>query len=121
VDWLAERDDRTRDALQDRLDRSVDALKVDADRRVDRVADWAGDHLTALGGALEVRQERQLHLFHNLVYELTNARLDLERMQDRINELTRRVEAVQARGQALESLVLPEEEGESAAGSAADD
>lgn len=117
LDYLADRDDRYLDHAERRLDVSVDALKDDVDRRVDRTADWAGAHMSSLGGALERRQERQLHLFHNLVYELTSARLDLERMQDRLNELTRRVEAMAVRERALESLIWSEEE--EAAGSRA--
>ncbi|MFW6198256.1 MAG: hypothetical protein ACOC5E_00385 [Acidobacteriota bacterium] len=111
LDWLVDRDDRYLDHAQQRIDLSRDAL----DRRVDHTADWAGAHMSTLGGALDRRQERQLHLFHNLVYELTSARLDLEQMQDRLNELTRRVEAMQARERTLESLVLSEEDEESGA------
>ncbi len=89
-----------------RFETGFDLLKDNLEARVDATADWIGEHVSELSGQLEKRQERQLHLMHNLVYEFTNARLDLEQMQDRINELTRRLEALAARERALEEMTL---------------
>jgi len=57
-------------------------------------------------GRLDRWRERDLHLMHNLVYELSNLKLDLEHMQDRINELTRRLDALTERERALERLTV---------------
>lgn len=106
VDALAQRDDLYLDYLERRLERSADLLKDNLDKRIDRAADWAGGHLSTMTGRLEQRQDRQLHLSHNLVYELTNARLELGRVQDRLDEMSRRVAMLEARERSLEELLL---------------
>jgi len=106
---LRRRDDRADQVLdytERRLEHSLDLLKENLDQRIDRTADWAGGHLSSMTGQIEQRQERQLHLLHNLVYELTNARLDLMHMQDRLNEASRRIARLEARERTLEALTL---------------
>lgn len=98
-------------AVEQRLERSFDVLKDNLDARIDRTADWAGAQMTATAGTLEERQERALHLSHNMVVELTNARLDLQQMQARLNEMARRMTELEMRGRTLEKLTLqPDEE-----------
>jgi hypothetical protein len=92
--------------LEQRLERSFDVLKDHIDRTADRTADWAGAHMAATSGTLEERQERALHLSHNMVVELTNARLDLQQMQARLNEMARRMAELETRGRTLEALTL---------------
>jgi len=93
-------------AVEQRLERSFDVLKGNLDERIDRTADWAGAVMTATTGTLEERQERTLHLSHNMVVELTNARLDLQQMQARLNEMARRMTELETRGRTLEKLTL---------------
>jgi len=92
--------------LEQRLEHSFDALKDNLDGRIDRTADWAGGQMTEVAGTLEVRHERALHLAHNSVVELTNARLDLQQMQARLNEMARRMTELELRGRTLEALTL---------------
>jgi len=94
-------------SLEQRLERSFDVLKDNLDGRIDRTADWAGAQMTATSGTLEERQERALHLAHNMVVELTNARLDLQQTQARLNEMARRMTELEMRGRTLEKLTLP--------------
>jgi chromosome segregation ATPase len=98
--------ERELSAVEQRLERSFDVLKDNLDARLDQTADWAGAHLSVATGTLEERHERLLHLSHNLVFELTNARLDLEQMQARLNEMARRMEELETRGRTLEKLTL---------------
>lgn len=107
---LVERDEQ----LARQAERAFDLLKDNLDRRVDRTGDWAGSHMSTLQGGLERRQERELHLLHNLVFELTNARLDLINMQDRLNEAAQRVAALEERQRTLEKLLLESPEGREA-------
>jgi low affinity Fe/Cu permease len=93
-------------SLEQRLERSFDVLKDNLDARIDHTADWAGAQMTATAGTLEERQERALHLSHNTVVELTNARLDLQQMQARLNEMARRMTELETRGRTLEKLTL---------------
>ncbi len=51
---------------------------------------------------------RDLHLFHNMVAEITALRLQQTHMQDRINELIRNLDALKQRERALESLTVKE-------------
>ncbi len=98
-------------AVEQRLERSFDILKDNLDGRIDRTADWVGAQMTRTSGTLEERQERALHLSHNMVVELTNARLDLQQMQARLNEMARRMTELEMRGRTLEKLTLqPDEE-----------
>ncbi len=85
---------------------AADRLKDSLDDRIDRTADWVGGHLSQMTGQLEGRHETQLHLLHNLVYELSHARLDMESLQDQINELNRHFERLEARERALERLAM---------------
>lgn len=98
--------ERELSAVEQRLERSFDVLKDDLDRRIDRTAEWAGAHMSRTAGTLDERQERSLHLSHNLVLELTNARLDLQQMQARLNEMARRIQELEARERTLEKLTL---------------
>ena len=93
-------------AVEQRLERSFDALKDNLDARIDRTSDWAGAQMAATSGTLEERQERALHLAHNMVVELTNARLDLQQVQARLNETARRMTELEMRGRTLEKLTL---------------
>lgn len=65
-----------------------------------------GAWLSEVTGQLDRWHERDLHLLHNLVYELTNLNLELDRVKDRINEVTRRVDMLAERENALERLAL---------------
>jgi len=67
-----------------------------------------GAWLSELTGQLDRWHERDLHLLHNLVYELTNLNLELDRVKDRINEVTRRLDMLAEREKALERLTLDE-------------
>lgn len=69
---------------------------------------WAGKQLSDMTGQLERRRERDLHLFHNMVTEITALRLQQTHMQDRINELIRQLDALKERERALESLTVKE-------------
>lgn len=109
---LREYVDQASDGANDRIERSFDDLKDNLDQRVDRTVDWAGEHLSDMTGRLEKRHERSLHLSHNLVYEITHVRLDLEQTQDRLNDLTRRLDMVAARERALEEIALGDDEEE---------
>jgi len=93
-------------SLEQRVERGFDVLKDNLDTRIDRISDWAGAQLAATSGTLEERQERALHLSHNMVVELTNARLDLQQMQARLNEMARRMTELEMRGRTLEKLTL---------------
>lgn len=93
-------------AVEQRLERSFDLLKDNLDARIDRTADWVGAHMAETSGTLEERQERALHLAHNMVVELTNARLDLQQVQARLNEMARRMTELEMRGRTLEKLTL---------------
>jgi hypothetical protein len=65
---------------------------------------WVSD----IAGQLERWRERDLHLFHNMVTEITAMRLQQTHMQDRINELIRQLDALKERERALESLTVKE-------------
>lgn len=99
-------------ALEQRLERSFDVLKDNLDGRIDRTADWTAAYMTVTRGTLEERHERALHLAHNLVVELTNARLDLQQMQSRLDEMARRMAELETRGRTLEKLTLQSGDGE---------
>ena len=70
---------------------------------------WAGNQLSDMTGQLDRWRDRDLHLYHNLVRELTALRLQQTHMQDRINELIRELDALKQRERALESLTVPAE------------
>lgn len=106
-DDLSDRARREDDRLVDLVQGSFDVLKDNLDGRIDRVQQWAGGQMSAAAGQLDERGERQLHLLHNLVFELTNARLDIRRREDEILELTRRIRMLEERERALEQLTLP--------------
>ena len=76
--------------------------------RVNDQGAWAGKQLSDMTGQLERWRERDLHLFHNMVAEITALRLQQTHMQDRINELIRQLEALKERERALESLTVKE-------------
>ena len=67
---------------------------------------WAGNQLSEMTGQLERWRERDLHLYHNIVQEITALRLQQTHMQDRINELIRRLDLLAERERALESLTV---------------
>ena len=68
---------------------------------------WAGKQLSDMTGQIERWRERDLHLYHNLVTEITALRLQQSHMQDRINELIRELDTLKQRERALESLTVP--------------
>jgi hypothetical protein len=103
---LRRRIDATGGRERERTERGFDLLKDNLDRRVDATADWVGQHLSRTRGRLEERSERELQLLHNLVFEITNARLDLLHMQDRLNEMARRVQNLEERERMLEEMTL---------------
>lgn len=108
-DDLGDRARKEDDRIIDLVEGSFDVLKDNLDARMDRVVEWAGEHMSALAGQLDERGERQLHLLHNLVFELSHARLDLRKLQDEANEMARRIKLLEERERALERLVLPAE------------
>jgi len=65
-----------------------------------------GEWLSDTAGQLDRWRERDLHLFHNLVVEVTALRLQQTHMQDRINELVRLLDALTQRERALEALTV---------------
>lgn len=69
---------------------------------------WAGKQLSDMTGQLDRWRDRDLHLFHNMVTEITALRLQQTHMQDRINELIRGLDALKERERALESLTVKE-------------
>ncbi len=71
-----------------------------------------GAWLSEATGQIDRWRERDLHLLHNLVAEVTAARLQQTHMQDRINELIRQLEALKERERALEALTVGGEPGE---------
>lgn len=85
---------------------TIDRLKDNLDQRLDRTGDWIGEHVSQMTGQLEGRHETQLHLLHNLVYELSYARVDMETVKDQISELTRHLERLEARERTLERLSM---------------
>ncbi len=88
------------------LREAADRLKDSLDQRIDRTGDWVGGHLSEMTGQLEGRHETQLHLLHNLVYELSYARLGMDSLQDQISELNRHFEKLEARERTLERLAM---------------
>lgn len=67
---------------------------------------WAGRQLSEMTAQIDRWRDRDLHLFHNLVAEITALRLQQTHMQDRINELIRQLDALKERERALESLTV---------------
>ena len=121
LDWVLTRMGAEVDAVRDegrarddlvnrRLEQAFDLLKDRLDQRIDATGDWVGTHLTEMSGELERGRERELHLLHNLVLEVTDLRLGLDRLEDRLEDLARRLEGQAARGRALEELTLEREE-----------
>ncbi|HJO04774.1 MAG TPA: hypothetical protein QGG47_12470 [Acidobacteriota bacterium] len=107
--WLGDVASEAQDArhiAQDALKRNQDALKRNLDERIDRTADWVGAHQSQMIGQLEGRHETQLHLLHNLVYELSYARINMDSLQDQISELKRQFETLEARERMLEYLSM---------------
>lgn len=98
--------ERAEDRQVERLERSYDQLKEGLDRRVDRVADWAGGHTSELTGTLERRYERQLQLLHNLVFELSHARLKVAELEDRLYETRQQMAQSEERQRTLEEMLL---------------
>jgi hypothetical protein len=72
---------------------------------------WAERQLSDMTGQLERWRERDLHLYHNLVTEITGLRLQQTHMQDRINELIRQLDTLKERERALEALTVPTDRG----------
>lgn len=68
---------------------------------------WTGQQLSEMTGQIDRWRDRDLHLYHNLVREITALRLQQTHMQDRINELIRELDTLKQRERALESLVVP--------------
>ncbi len=95
-----------RDNQEAQLRATADLLKDSLDQRIDHTADWVGEHVSDMTGQLEGRHETQLHLLHNLVYELSYARGDMDYLQDQISELNRHFEWLEARERTLEGLFM---------------
>ncbi len=74
---------------------------------INRQGGWAGKQLSDMTGQLDRWRDRDLHLYHNLVREVTALRLQQIHMQDRINELIRELDTLKQRERALESLTVP--------------
>jgi chromosome segregation ATPase len=79
--------------------------------RINDQGSWAGRQLSDMTGQLERWRERDLHLYHNLVTEITALRLQQTHMQDRINELIRQLDTLKERERALEALTVPTDRG----------
>jgi hypothetical protein len=69
---------------------------------------YAGRQLSDMTAQLDRQRDRDLHLFHNMVQEITALRLQQVHMQDRINELIRELDALRERERVLESLTVKE-------------
>jgi hypothetical protein len=78
--------------------------------RISRQGGWAGQQLSDLTAQLDRWRDRDLHLFHNLVAEITALRLQQTHMQDRINELIRQLDDLKQRERALERLTVAAKE-----------
>ncbi|MGD8816428.1 MAG: hypothetical protein PVJ51_04530 [Acidobacteriota bacterium] len=76
--------------------------------RVNDQGGWAGKQLSDMTAQIDRWRDRDLHLYHNLVNEITALRLQQTHMQDRINELIRKLDALKERERALESLTVKE-------------
>jgi len=76
---------------------------------------WAGRQMADMTGQLERWRERDLHLHHNMVAEITALRLQQTHMQDRINELIRQLDMLRERERALEALTVPDRSDEGTA------
>jgi hypothetical protein len=77
----------------------------------ERISDqgaWAGKQLSDMTAQIDRWRDRDLHLFHNLVAEVTALRLQQTHMQDRINELIRQLDVLKERERALEALTVKE-------------
>lgn len=68
----------------------------------------ATNEISEQSGQLDRWHERNLHLLHNLVCEVTSLTLEVGRVKDRINDLTRRLDMLAERESALERLALGE-------------
>ena len=84
--------------------------------RINDQGSWAGRQLSDMTGQLERWRERDLHLYHNLVTEITALRLQQTHMQDRINELIRQLDTLKERERALEALTVPTDRGNGPSG-----
>jgi hypothetical protein len=69
---------------------------------------WTGRQLSDMTAQLDRQRDRDLHLFHNMVQEITALRLQQIHMQDRVNELIRELDALRERERVLESLTVKE-------------
>ncbi len=89
------------------LDWAFLKLSADIADQINQQGSWAGEQLSDMTGQLDRWRDRDLHLYHNLVLEVTALRLQQTHMQDRINELIRELDALKQRERALESLTVP--------------
>jgi hypothetical protein len=87
----------------------IGQLAGDINASVNQQGAWAEKQLSDMSGQLERWRERDLHLYHNLVTEITALRLQQTHMQDRINELIRQLDTLKERERALEALTVPPE------------
>ena len=86
---------------------NLDWVFLKMSESINRQGGWAGKQLSDMTGQLDRWRDRDLHLYHNLVLEVTALRLQQTHMQDRINELIRELDTLKQRERALESLTVP--------------
>ena len=86
---------------------NLDSVFLKMSGSINRQGGWAGKQLSDMTGQLDRWRDRDLHLYHNLVREVTALRLQQIHMQDRINELIRELDTLKQRERALESLTVP--------------
>lgn len=78
--------------------------------RINAQGGWAGRQLSDMTAQIDRWRDRDLHLMHNMVAEITALRLQQTHMQDRINELIRQLDSLKERERALESLTVKNRE-----------
>jgi len=92
-----------------KLSGDVQQLAGNVNEAINQQGSWAGQQFSDMTAQLDRWRDRDLHLYHNLVSEITALRLQQTHMQDRINELIRQLDALKERERALESLTVKKE------------
>jgi len=90
-----------------KLSGDIQELTGQINENINQQGGWAGKQFSDMTGQLDRWRDRDLHLYHNLVREITAMQLQQTHMQDRINELIRELDTLKQRERALESLTVP--------------
>lgn len=88
------------------LDSVLGTMSGELSASINEQGGWAGRQFSDMTAQIDRWRDRDLHLLHNLVTELTALRLQQTHMQDRINELIRQLDALKERERALEWLTV---------------